>query len=75
MTVDRSQWWVGYDLLGGRCIWGGDDRIKAMQLDVSPDAWAYLVEGLPDRGDCEDCTAIPCPAHDPDGVTIPKDQP
>ena len=82
-TVDRSQWWVALDGEDDACVWAPDQAhpyrgpyVVARQRLVSIAAWTVLTDGLPDRGDCEDCTAVPCPAHDPAGVAIPQeDQP
>ena len=78
MTVDRSQWWVALDGADEPTLWTSrNGHVWAMQRlwNTHKQVWAYLTEGLPDRGDCTDCTAVPCPAHDLAGVTIPKDQP
>ena len=81
MTVDRSQWWVALDDREGACVWMPHPVFNGMakrlleQSRTKDVIWEYVTEGLPDRGDCTDCTAVPCPAHDLAGVTIPKDQP
>lgn len=74
-TVDRSQWWVALDGYDEPCVWAPVPDSNPWPLlrshGVDPIVWAYVTEGLPDRGDCPDCTAVPCPAHDSPGVVIP----
>ena len=74
--VDRSTWWVALDGQNEVTIWrlvNGYPWSLHRKWNSDPEVWAYLTEGLPDRGDCEDCTAIPCRAHDNAGVTIPQE--
>ena len=65
--VDRSGWWVSLDGYDDPCIWtvvpGAGPCPLLRSHRIAQPIWAYLVEGIPDRGACADCTAVACPEH------------
>ena len=63
-----ADWWVARGGYGDPTIWqpGRSPAFPmpvAARFEVPAAIWDLLAAALPDRGDCPDCTAVPCNQH------------
>ncbi len=65
-----DEWWIAEGATGEPTVWAPPDGNPlgyptpvVEERAVNYRLWGLLAAVLPDRGDCEWCTATPCDAH------------